>query len=142
MNEVYKTAGAESLKNKNELADFQRDADLVYDRAANIIRVFGFAMIGVFVIGCGADLALKYTRHTLTAENAINTFLHPRTLVVGMMFLAFSWTASSIKAHSRTAVVVGRCLAFLLLAAVPIGTIFGIIALVRLFNKNLRCPPL
>jgi hypothetical protein len=138
MNEALKTPDTESLKNNKAIANFQRETDLAYERAANIFRVAGFTMVGLFCIGCSAALTLMYMQKTLTLDSAVGTFLQPRTLVVGMGFLVFEWTATSIKAHSQTAVMVGRFLAILLLAVVPIGTIFGIIALIRLLNKNLR----
>jgi hypothetical protein len=70
-------------------------------------------------------------------ESVRAVVLQNRTFLVILISLLLSSLASNIKDQSFTAVKVGRVVAFFMLAGVPVFTVLGIIALTRLFNKNL-----
>ena len=136
---VYRGVRGGQMSNEEVLnfSKIESQKDVAYRSAGKIFRVGAYIYIGLLLLMLVSNVALMVLKNSFTVSSLWNTLINPISLTAVGIAVVYLITADFIKGKSPSSVVIGRVVAAFSLILFPIGTVIGIIALIRLFNKNL-----
>ncbi len=119
------------------LSELESQRNLAFQRAISIFRSSAYIYIGLYLIKLAATIARLILHNDFSTEALWEILINPISLILFLVVTIYWTTANFLETKLYSAVLFARAVALFGMAIFPVGTIIGIIALIRLFNKRL-----